>query len=100
PPPRSHTLPLHDALPIYQGGMTIIEHLEELRTRIIRMLIAFCVAAVVAWFLYNPILGFLILPLRHLPQAARVIKGNGALIVTSPDRKSTRLNSSHQIISY
>ena len=28
--------------------MTIIEHLEELRSRIIRMLIAFCVAAVAA----------------------------------------------------
>src|SRR5437588_7072610 len=64
--------------------MPIIEHLEELRTRIIRMLIAFCVAAVVAWFLYNPILSFLIMPLRHLPQAAKVIKGSGALIVTSP----------------
>jgi len=64
--------------------MTIIEHLEELRTRIIRMLIAFCVAAVAAWFLYNPILSFLIMPLRHLPQAATVIKGSGALIVTSP----------------
>jgi len=64
--------------------MTIIEHLEELRSRIIRMLIAFCVAAVVAWFLYNPILSFLVMPLRHLPQAAKIIKGSGALIVTSP----------------
>jgi sec-independent protein translocase protein TatC len=71
-------------VPPPEGGMTIIEHLEELRTRIIRMLIAFCVAAVVAWFLYNPILSFLIMPLRHLPQAEKVIKGSGALIVTSP----------------
>ena len=58
--------------------MTIIEHLEELRTRIIRMLIAFCVAAVVAWFLYNPILSFLIMPLRHLPQALRRVEDRSA----------------------
>ena len=70
-----------------QGGMTILEHLDELRTRIIRMLIAFGVAAVAAWFLYNPILTFLVTPLRHLPNAAKVIaigKGAPHLIVTSP----------------
>ncbi len=64
--------------------MTIIEHLDELRSRIIKMLLAFCAAAVVAWFLYNPILSFLILPLRHLPQVANVVKGSSTLIVTSP----------------
>ena len=63
--------------------MTIVEHLEELRSRILRMLLAFGVAAVVAWFAYNPILGFLTTPLRHLPQAAQVIR-HGQLIVTSP----------------
>jgi len=64
--------------------MTIIEHLDELRSRIIKMLLAFCAAAVVAWFFYNPILSFLILPLRHLPQVANVVKGSSTLIVTSP----------------
>jgi sec-independent protein translocase protein TatC len=64
--------------------MTVIEHLEELRSRIIKMLIAFGVAGVVAWILYNPILGFLTSPLRHLPQAAQIIRGRGNLIVTSP----------------
>lgn len=66
------------------GGMTIIEHLDELRSRIIKMLVAFLVAAVVAWFAYNPILAFLISPLRHLPQVAKIIRGSGTLIVTSP----------------
>lgn len=63
--------------------MTIIEHLDELRTRLIRMLIAFGVMAVVAWFLYNPILGFLTTPLKHLPQAARIVQ-RGTVIVHSP----------------
>ena len=63
--------------------MTIIEHLDELRTRLIRMLIAFGVMAVLSWFLYNPILTFLTTPLKHLPQAAEIVKG-GHLIVTSP----------------
>jgi sec-independent protein translocase protein TatC len=67
--------------------MTIIEHLDELRTRIIRMLIAFVVGAVVAWFLYDPILAFLVHPLRHLPQAAQIFRSgskNPSLIVFSP----------------
>lgn len=67
--------------------MTIIEHLDELRTRIIRMLAAFVVGAVVAWFLYDPILSFLVHPLRHLPQAAQIFRSgskNPSLVVFSP----------------
>jgi sec-independent protein translocase protein TatC len=63
--------------------MTIIEHLEELRSRILKMVLAFGLAAVVAWLAYNRILAFLARPLRHLPQAGEVL-GHGQLIVTSP----------------
>ena len=47
------------------GHMTLMEHLAELRTRIIRVVIAVAVAAVVAWFLYQPILDLLLGPLRE-----------------------------------
>ena len=36
------------------GSMTVVEHLEELRHRIIVCLWALGIAAVVAWFLYEP----------------------------------------------
>lgn len=67
-----------------EAGMTIIEHLDELRTRIIRMLIAYGVCLVIAWFLYNPIVSFLTIPLGHLHGVAPLIRHGRRLIVTSP----------------
>src|SRR5258708_33244439 len=48
------------------GRMTLIEHLTELRTRIIRSLIAIALGAVVAWFLYPHIFNLLIHPYRQV----------------------------------
>ena len=45
------------------GHMTLIEHLAELRTRIIRTMIALSIAGVVAWFLYEPLFDLLRGPL-------------------------------------
>ena len=45
-----------------EGRMSLVEHLTELRTRIIRSVIAIAVGAVVGWFLYNPILDFILEP--------------------------------------
>ncbi len=47
------------------GHMTLIEHLVELRTRLVRSLLAVGVAAVGAWFLYQPILDLLLDPLSQ-----------------------------------
>jgi sec-independent protein translocase protein TatC len=47
------------------GHMTLMEHIAELRTRIVRVIIALGLAAVVAWFLYQPILDLLLEPLRE-----------------------------------
>lgn len=63
--------------------MTLIEHLEELRARLVRMVAAFVVGAVIAWFVYDPILHLLITPLRKLPEAGSLIS-RGKLIFTSP----------------
>lgn len=46
------------------GDMTLVEHLRELRTRIMRSLVALAVTGVVGWFLYEPILHLLLGPLR------------------------------------
>jgi sec-independent protein translocase protein TatC len=47
------------------GSMTLWEHLEELRGRIIRMALAFLVGAGVCWFYKEAILLWLTLPLRE-----------------------------------
>ena len=49
-----------------EGHMTLMDHIAELRTRLVRSCIAVACAAVVTWFLYNHILSFLLGPLRDL----------------------------------
>lgn len=63
--------------------MTLIEHLEELRARLFKMAAAFVVGSVIAWFLYNLILGVLVSPLESLPEGGLIIT-DGRLIFTSP----------------
>jgi sec-independent protein translocase protein TatC len=64
-----------------QGRMTLIEHLIELRRRIIVCAVAIGLFAVVGWFLYPWISDFLLRPYRDI--AHRSIAG-GNLIATSP----------------
>jgi sec-independent protein translocase protein TatC len=45
-----------------EGRMTLVEHLGELRTRIIRSAIAIAVGAIVGWIAYESILSFLLEP--------------------------------------
>ncbi|MDQ6662191.1 MAG: twin-arginine translocase subunit TatC [Chloroflexota bacterium] len=77
----------HDLLaPLYQdqdddddgSAMSLIEHLEELRWRIFKSLIAIAVGSIVAFIFREPILYFLQLP---LPKQADAI-GHGKIIVT------------------
>ena len=63
--------------------MSVLEHLGELRGRLIKSLLAFFVFSVVAWFFYAPILQLLLKPIAKLPEAARILN-HGKLIYTSP----------------
>jgi sec-independent protein translocase protein TatC len=49
-----------------QGRMTLMEHLIELRTRLIRCAIAVAVGAVVGWLVYPAVFDLLMHPLREL----------------------------------
>jgi sec-independent protein translocase protein TatC len=49
-------------VPRSQARMTVIEHLEELRRRLIISVVALLVMTVVAYLVYNPIIGWLLKP--------------------------------------
>jgi sec-independent protein translocase protein TatC len=51
-----------------QAAMTVVEHLSELRTRLIVSLAVFAVISIAAFFVYNPMLKLLTAPLCALPR--------------------------------
>lgn len=63
--------------------MTVVEHLGELRTRLIWSLAAFLVLSVVAFVFYDPIFDFIIRPLCSLP-AEKLGPQGCKLIQTTP----------------
>ena len=48
-----------------EGAMSILEHLDELRSRLIRAVVVFVVALVVCWTVSGPILEFLLRPIKE-----------------------------------
>jgi sec-independent protein translocase protein TatC len=54
-----------------EGRMSVVDHLRELRRRIILSLIVIGIGAGVAYFFYNPILHFLEAPYCHVPPKQR-----------------------------
>jgi sec-independent protein translocase protein TatC len=78
------------------GNMTALEHLGELRRRLLIGAAAVIVATAVAWAFYNPVIGFMVRPYRavlaHHPH--QNISG-GMLVATGPlDGFSARLKVS------
>jgi sec-independent protein translocase protein TatC len=65
------------------GEMSLVEHLEELRSRLFKVVIAYALACGVAWFFYSGILDLLIRPLAKLPVADQILS-QGDLIYTAP----------------
>jgi sec-independent protein translocase protein TatC len=64
-----------------EGAMSFLEHLEELRTRLFRCVVAYVLAFLACWFWSKPILNFLLDPVR------RYIAGEGDVVfleVTEP----------------
>jgi sec-independent protein translocase protein TatC len=71
------------------GNMTLVEHLEELRSRLFKAALAIAIAFVVGFMFRNLLFEILIQPYCDLPAAARAASetfdaGECALIVTSP----------------
>ncbi|MFM8999978.1 MAG: twin-arginine translocase subunit TatC [Actinomycetota bacterium] len=72
-----------------EGAMTLVEHLEELRTRLIRSLGAVALGGVVGWFLYDPVLDLLLKPycdyLTTVPESIRPRQGCGLFFMGALD---------------
>jgi sec-independent protein translocase protein TatC len=66
--------------------MTLVEHLTELRRRLVICLIAVVVGTFVAFFLYNHVLNFISNPYRTYVQnhANKDITGGGNFVITGP----------------
>ena len=64
--------------------MTLIEHLAELRMRLIRSILAITVGAVIIFAFYDPVLRFLRHPYDHLCRTQRNLQGKCAFIFTDP----------------
>lgn len=63
-----------------ERSMTVIEHLDELRARLIKSFVALALLAVAAFVLYEPISDFLIRPFCELP---RNLRGDDACRLTT-----------------
>src|SRR6266446_7720057 len=70
------------------GQMPVLAHLEELRGRRFKSVIATAIGAGVAWLFYNQILAVLVHPLHVLPEANQII-ARGRLVFTAPAKVTT-----------
>lgn len=65
------------------GVMTLVEHLEELRRRLLISLIAVAVCSAAALFFWDPIFGFLLTPLPNISSGAGIMQ-HGKLVISDP----------------
>ena len=75
------TLSSRTSTPSDDGRMSLMEHLIELRSRIIKCAIAVSIGTVLGWLLYQPVLGVLRAPLEDLATADNV---SDTLLVLDP----------------
>ncbi len=66
------------------GSMTIIDHLRELRQRVIRALLAVAVGTIVMLAMYDPVKNWLTKPYRNLCNAKPEFKCDGSLFALGP----------------
>lgn len=69
----------YDAAP--DGRMPLMDHLRELRNRLIKAILAFVVGAIAGWLLFDPVWDFLKQPYCSLPQSHVIDKDQCSLFV-------------------
>jgi sec-independent protein translocase protein TatC len=67
------------------GHMSLMSHLIELRSRLIKCVVAIGVGAAVGWVLYIPVLGFLTTPLKEISNSSQqLFPGTSKVLATDP----------------
>jgi sec-independent protein translocase protein TatC len=51
-----------------EARMSLMEHIRELRNRVVKIVIALLIGSIIGWFLYNRVWGFIEHPYCRLPQ--------------------------------
>jgi sec-independent protein translocase protein TatC len=64
--------------------MSLIEHLTELRDRVIKVVIALVIGMLIAFLLYDPIFAILIAPYEEIANSRNTISGDGRLLQVDP----------------
>ena len=65
------------------GRMSLIEHLTELRNRIIKIVLAVVIGMLISFILYPQIFDFLLEPYKHVAQGGQTL-GDGKLLILDP----------------
>jgi sec-independent protein translocase protein TatC len=65
------------------GRMPLVEHLRELRRRLFVSVLAVLIMAVVTWFFYDRIIGWMTTPYCHIPQVRRQSIGGSCNLIVS-----------------
>ena len=80
-----------------EGTMTLVEHLEELRSRLMRALGAIALGSAVGWFLYPTVLDLLLRPycdyLATVPESVRPEQGCGLFFLGALDPMMIKLKT-------
>lgn len=71
-------------MPTDEGVMPLLSHLEELRGRLLKIVLAFIVLSVLAWFLYDRVLAVLVEPLKSLPEADQIFSRGRLVFIGAP----------------
>jgi sec-independent protein translocase protein TatC len=58
-----------------EARMPLMEHIRELRNRVIKVAIALLIGSIIGWYIYPHVWNFLIQPYCRLPAAARSVPG-------------------------
>jgi sec-independent protein translocase protein TatC len=67
-----------------EGRMTLVDHLTELRSRLIKSVLAVVGGAVIAFIFYPQIFEFLIQPYQKIAEQGNTLDPEGRLILTDP----------------
>src|SRR5258708_8050639 len=80
------------------SSMSLVEHLEELRWRILKSLIAIVVGGIVAFIFRQPILHFLTYPLPKTADAALRSAGDKLIVTGLAEGFTVYLNLSFSVV--